>query len=173
MANPELASGSRSRIDDLNAHRERRPASAAMQELDRTLAGLERRLIELEQDAPAAPHPNAPSFAAHQPAAARYTDETAAGLAEIADNLRRRRDSQEQAKARFASSTEISDASREMSRMQRAASEEGFSQRMSDDFDRLSESVRLLAERSSEANAQALRRQFCNYKTRAQRNINA
>lgn len=162
MANPELASGSRSRIDELNAHRERRPASAAMQELDRTLAGLERRLMELEQDAPAAPHPNAPSFAAHQPAAPRYTDETAAGLAEIADNLRRRRDSQqqEQAQARFASSTEISDASREMSRLQRAASEEGFSQRMSDDFDRLSESVRLLAERSSEANAQALRRQF-------------
>ncbi|GAA5543295.1 MULTISPECIES: peptidoglycan-binding protein [Brucella] len=160
MANPELASGSRSRIDDLNAHRERRPASAAMQELDRTLAGLERRLMELEQDAPAAPHPNAPSFAAHQPTAPRYADETAAGLAEIADNLRRRRDSQEQAKARFASSTEISDASREMSRMQRAASEEGFSQRMSDDFDRLSESVHLLAERSSEANAQALRRQF-------------
>ncbi|KAB2700330.1 peptidoglycan-binding protein [Ochrobactrum sp. Kaboul] len=164
MANPELASGSRSRIDDLNAHRERRPTSAAMQELDRTLAGLERRLMELEQDAPEAPHPNAPSFAAHQPAAPRYADDTAAGLAEIADNLRRRRDSQrqlqEQAQPRFASSSEISDASREMSRMQRVASEEGFSQRMSDDFDRLSESVHLLAERSSEANAQALRRQF-------------
>lgn len=145
MANQELASGKRSRIEELNVHRERRPSSVAMLELDRTLAGLERRLLELDQPIPV-PLPD--------------RNDAAKGLADIANNLRRRRDSQREEQLQFASSTEISNASREMSRLQRAASQEGFSQRMQDEFNRLGESVRHLAERSSEANAQALRRQF-------------
>lgn len=49
MADTDLVSGSRSRLDALNAQRERRSASDAMQELDRTLAGLEHRLMEFEK----------------------------------------------------------------------------------------------------------------------------
>ncbi|WP_343314875.1 peptidoglycan-binding protein [Brucella sp. BE17] len=49
MADSDLVSGSRSRLEALNAQRERLPASDAMQELDRTLAGLEHRLMEFKQ----------------------------------------------------------------------------------------------------------------------------
>lgn len=156
MANPDLASGSRSIIDELNARRERRAPSPAMEELNRTLASLEKRLMDLEQDD--APDMRDILRSERQPA--RQADETVTGLAEIAENLRRMRGSQEEHQQNYASSAEVSRASREMTRLKRAASEEGFSQRVSDDFERLNDSVRLLAERSSEANAQALRRQL-------------
>ncbi|MBR7654670.1 SEL1-like repeat protein [Brucella oryzae] len=156
MANPDLASGSRSIIDDLNARRERRAPSPAMEELNRTLASLEKRLMDLEQD----DAPDMRDILRSQRQPARYPDETVTGLAEIAENLRRMRGSHEEAQQPYASSAEVSRASREMTRLQRAASEEGFSQRMSDDFERINDSVRLLADRSSEANAQALRRQL-------------
>ncbi|MFQ0815363.1 peptidoglycan-binding protein [Brucella anthropi] len=156
MANPDLASGSRSIIDELNAHRERRAPSPAMEELNRTLASLEKRLMDLEQDD--TPQMRDILRPAHQPV--RHPDETVSGLAEIAENLRRMRGGHEEPQPSYASSAEVSRASREMTRLQRAAREEGFSQEMSDDFERISDNVRLLAERSSEANAQALRRQL-------------
>ncbi len=155
MANPDLASGSRSIIDELNARRERRAPSTAMEELNRTLASLEKRLKDLEQDD--APDLRNVLRSERQPA--RHQDETVTGLAEIAENLRRMRESHEEPLP-YASNVEVSRASREMTRLQRAASEEGFSQRVSDDFERISDSVRHLADRSSEANAQALRRQL-------------
>ena len=156
MANPDLASGSRSIIDELNARRERRAPSPAMEELNRTLASLEKRLMDLEQD----DAPDMRNILRSERQPVRHPDETVTGLAEIAENLRRMRGSHEEPQQNYASSAEVSRASREMTRIQRAASEEGFSQRMSDDFDRISDSVRLLADRSSEANAQALRRQL-------------
>ena len=156
MANPDLASGSRSIIDELNARRERRAPSPAMEELNRTLASLEKRLMDLEQD----DAPDMRNILRSERQPARQADETVTGLAEIAENLRRMRGGQDEHQQNYASSAEVSRASREMTRLQRAASEEGFSQRVSDDFERLNDSVRLLAERSSEANAQALRRQL-------------
>lgn len=155
MANPDLASGSRSIIDELNARRERRAPSPAMEELNRTLASLEKRLMDLEQDG----SPDMRNILRSERQPARHADETVTGLAEIAENLRRMRGSHEEPRP-YASSVEVSHASREMARLQRAASEEGFSQRVSDDFERISDSVRDLADRSSEANAQALRRQL-------------
>lgn len=155
MANPDLASGSRSIIDELNARRERRAPSPAMEELNRTLASLEKRLKDLEQDG--APDMRNILRSERQPA--RSPDETVTGLAEIAENLRRMRESHEEPQP-YASNVEVSRASREMTRLQRAASEEGLSQRVSEDFERISDSVRHLADRSSEANAQALRRQL-------------
>src|SRR5690606_30274058 len=152
MANPYLASGSRSIINELNAHRERRAPSPAMEELNRTLASLEKRLKDLEQDS--APDMRNILRSERQPA--RYPDETVTGLAEIAENLRRMRESHEKPQP-YASNVEVS---RDMTRLQRAASEEGLSQRVSEDFERISDSVRHLADRSSEANAQALRRQL-------------
>ncbi|KAB2734322.1 peptidoglycan-binding protein [Brucella anthropi] len=156
MANPDMASGSRSIIDDLNAHRERRASSPAMEELNRTLASLEKRLMDLEHDSA----PDVRDILRSERHPVRHPDETVTGLAEIAENLRRMRGSHEEPQPHYASSAEVSRASREMTRLQRAASEEGFSQQMSDDFERINDSVRLLAERSSEANAQALRRQL-------------
>lgn len=162
MANPDLASGSRSIIDELNARRERRAPSPAMEELNRTLANLEKRLMDLEQD----DTPDVRDILRSEreltryAAPARHPDETVTGLAEIAENLRRMQASHEEPQPSYASSAEVSRASREMTRLQRAASEQGFSQQMSDDFERINDSVRLLAERSSEANAQALRRQL-------------
>ncbi|MBB4092367.1 peptidoglycan-binding protein [Ochrobactrum pecoris] len=156
MANPDLASGSRSIIDELNARRERRAPSPAMEELNRILASLEKRLMDLEQD----DTPDVRNILRSERQPVRHPDETVTGLAEIAENLRRMRASHEEPQQHYASSAEVSHASREMTRLQRAASEEGFSQRMSDDFERISDSVRLLADRSSEANAQALRRQL-------------
>ena len=163
MANPDMASGSRSIIDELNAHRERRAPSPAMEELNRTLASLEKRLMDLEEQ------DNAPDMrdilrSGRQPdrysAPVRHHEETATGLAEIAENLRQMRESSERSQPSYASSAEIGRASREMSRLQRTVSEEGFSPQMSDDFERINNSVRFLAERSSEANAQALRQQL-------------
>nr|WP_278422898.1 peptidoglycan-binding protein [Brucella anthropi] len=156
MANPDMASGSRSIIDDLNARRERRASSPAMEELNRTLASLEKRLMDLEHDSA----PDVRDILRSERHPVRHPDETVTGLAEIAENLRRMRGSHEEPQPHYASSAEVSRASREMTRLQRAASEEGFSQQMSDDFERINDSVRLLAERSSEANAQALRRQL-------------
>ncbi|MEJ5021553.1 peptidoglycan-binding protein [Ochrobactrum vermis] len=156
MANPDLASGSRSIIDELNARRERRAPSPAMEELNQTLASLEKRLVDLEKD----DTPDMRDILRSERKPARHPDETVTGLAEIAENLRRMRGSHDAPQQAYASSAEVSRASREMTRLQRAASEEGFTQRMSDDFERISDSVHLLAERSSEANAQALRRQL-------------
>ncbi len=156
MANPDLASGSRSIIDELNARRERRAPSPAMEELNRTLASLEKRLKDLEQD----DTPDMRDILRSQRQPERHAEETVTGLAEIAENLRRMRGDHEEPQQNYASSSEVSRASREMARLHRAASEEGFSQRMSNDFDRISDSVRLLADRSSEANALALRRQL-------------
>ncbi|NKB80108.1 hypothetical protein HED49_22505 [Ochrobactrum daejeonense] len=96
MANPDLASGSRSIIDGLNARRERRAPSSAMEELNRTLASLEKRLMDLEQDD--APDMRDILRPEQEPvrASARPSDEMVTNLAEIAENLRRMRDSQEQ-----------------------------------------------------------------------------
>ncbi|EEQ93985.1 peptidoglycan binding domain-containing protein [Brucella intermedia LMG 3301] len=109
MANPDLASGSRSIIDELNARRERRAPSPAMEELNRTLASLEKRLKDLEQDG--APDMRNILRSERQPA--RYPDETLTGLAEIAENLRRMRESHEEPLP-YASNVEVSRASREM-----------------------------------------------------------
>ncbi len=90
MANPKLAPASQSFMDELNASRERRPVPQAMQELERTLAGLERRLLDfdIEEEEPAEPaHHHAP----------QHITNSAAGLAEITENLRRRLDSRKEA----------------------------------------------------------------------------
>ncbi len=122
MANPGQASGSRSIIEELNAHRERRPVSSAMEELNRTLDGLERRLSQMERAPAEAP---------------RFFDPPQDDVAAVRD---------------------------EMLRLQRqGAADSGaerFAQRMSDDIDRIGESVRMLAERSGDAGAMAMRRQF-------------
>ncbi|EEZ33937.1 peptidoglycan-binding domain 1 protein [Brucella sp. 83/13] len=80
MAHSRPTPNSRSIIDELNACRQRRSTSSAMQDLSQTLSALEERLSELE--------PQKVDRAA--PADAR-AQTSIAGLAEIADHLRRMR----------------------------------------------------------------------------------
>lgn len=136
MANPDLASGSRSIIDELNARRERRAPSSAMEELNRTLASLEKRLMDLEQGEAPDMHDIAGPDREPVRASDRPSDEMITNLAEIAENLRRMRDSQEQPRQHHASSAETGRTSREMPPLQRSApGEEGFAQRPDKDFE--------------------------------------
>lgn len=165
MTNP------RPTLESLNAHRARRP-DTAMDELNRTLEGLESKLLELEGDAPYRPSAEPEDIYDFEPApmsrlsssrdkgsALRSKqDDNAAGLADIAHHLHRLRSNLYQEPITEPRRDDYETISQDMSRLHNDAVKQGYSAKIDDEFNRISASVRVLTEQSDSNNSRQLHR---------------